>query len=143
MEMGICVQSVDLSVETLDRLHLSIFLRVDGVSFLAERFKIPLKSVERCLSEQFAHPLGLRAISNSSLLGKGKGDRDHFDPSKSHRHCDGHTNTLNVILDTDGNVFGCFTPLEWRMTVCNVSFRDDPIEVTTIEMFEILYRWPF
>jgi hypothetical protein len=41
-----------------------------------------------------------------------QGDRDGFRAREFHRCCDGHTDTLTVILDQQGNVFGGFTPLE-------------------------------
>jgi hypothetical protein len=45
--------------------------------------------------------------------------RDGFKTKEFHRRCDGHANTLTVILDTKGNIFGEFTPVEgesknWR-----------------------------
>jgi hypothetical protein len=36
-----------------------------------------------------------------------------FEVSNFHGRCDGHTNTLTVIFDTEGNIFGGFTPVEW------------------------------
>jgi hypothetical protein len=42
-----------------------------------------------------------------------RGGRDGFRGSDFHGRCDGHANTLTVILDTDGNIFGGFTPVEW------------------------------
>jgi hypothetical protein len=42
-----------------------------------------------------------------------RGSRDDFHASDFHRRCDGHPNTLTVILDTDGNIFGGFTPVKW------------------------------
>jgi hypothetical protein len=42
-----------------------------------------------------------------------RGSRDGFSADDFHPRCDGHPNTLTVILDTDGNTFGGFTPLEW------------------------------
>jgi hypothetical protein len=42
-----------------------------------------------------------------------RGTRDGFRARTFHRLCDGHANTLTVILDTDGNVFGSFTPVKW------------------------------
>jgi hypothetical protein len=42
-----------------------------------------------------------------------RGSRDGFSASEFHRRCDGHANTLTVILDTNGNIFGGFTPVEW------------------------------
>jgi hypothetical protein len=42
-----------------------------------------------------------------------RGGRCGFTAKEFHRRCDGHANTLTVILDTKGNVFGGFTPVEW------------------------------
>jgi hypothetical protein len=43
-----------------------------------------------------------------------RGSRDGFDGSGFSRLCDGHANTLALIQDTDGNIFGGFTPLKWE-----------------------------
>jgi hypothetical protein len=43
-----------------------------------------------------------------------RGSRDGFGGHDFHTHCDGHANALTVILDTDGNIFGGFTPVEWE-----------------------------
>jgi hypothetical protein len=43
-----------------------------------------------------------------------RGSCDGFSASKFHGRCDGHGNTLTVILDTKGNVFGGFTPAKWE-----------------------------
>jgi hypothetical protein len=43
-----------------------------------------------------------------------RGGRDGFGAHDFHRRCDGHANTVTVILDTDGNIFGGFTPVEWE-----------------------------
>jgi hypothetical protein len=48
-----------------------------------------------------------------------RGSRDGFGAQKFHRRCDGHANTLTVILDTEGNIFGGFTPVEWESRVWN------------------------
>jgi hypothetical protein len=42
-----------------------------------------------------------------------RGSRDSFKSASFHGRCDGHSNTLIVILDTNGNIFGGFTPVEW------------------------------
>jgi hypothetical protein len=46
-----------------------------------------------------------------------RGTRDGFTAKAFHRRCDGHTNTLTLILERDGNVFGGFTPVEWESRV--------------------------
>jgi outer membrane murein-binding lipoprotein Lpp len=43
-----------------------------------------------------------------------RGSRDGFTARGFHRRCDGHANTVTLILDTVGNVFGGFTPVEWE-----------------------------
>jgi hypothetical protein len=43
-----------------------------------------------------------------------RGSRDGFGGLDFHSRCDGHPNTLTLILDTEGNIFGGFTPVEWE-----------------------------
>jgi hypothetical protein len=43
-----------------------------------------------------------------------RGSRDGFEAKEFHRRCDGHGNTVTVILDTNGNIFGGFTPVKWE-----------------------------
>jgi uncharacterized coiled-coil protein SlyX len=42
-----------------------------------------------------------------------RGSRDGFGAGDFHGRCDGHAETLTVILDTAGNIFGGFTPVAW------------------------------
>jgi hypothetical protein len=37
-----------------------------------------------------------------------RGSCDGFNAKEFHRRCDGHANTLTVILDTEGTIFGGF-----------------------------------
>jgi hypothetical protein len=61
-----------------------------------------------------------------------RGGRHGFRADEFHRRCDRHPNTLTVILDTDGNIFGGFTPVEWetltpnRWTDHSSCWRADP-----------------
>jgi hypothetical protein len=48
-----------------------------------------------------------------------RGSRDGFNHKDFHSRCDGHANTLTVILDMDGNIFGGFTPVKWESLVWN------------------------
>jgi hypothetical protein len=43
-----------------------------------------------------------------------RGSRDGFTANEFHLRCDGRANTVTLIADTDGNVFGGFTPVEWE-----------------------------
>jgi hypothetical protein len=45
------------------------------------------------------------------------GSRDGFGAADFHSRCDGHANTLTLICDTDGNIFGGFTPVRWESFV--------------------------
>jgi hypothetical protein len=47
-----------------------------------------------------------------NLLWRDSGDG--FGAAEFHRRCDCRANTLILILDTDGNVFGGVTPVEWE-----------------------------
>jgi hypothetical protein len=43
-----------------------------------------------------------------------RGSRDGFGASDFHCRCDSHAPTLTLIQDTDGNIFGGFTPVQWE-----------------------------
>jgi hypothetical protein len=53
-----------------------------------------------------------------------RGSRDGFKAKEFHRRCDGHANTLTVILDTKGNIFGGFTPVEWESRAPHYGWDD-------------------
>jgi hypothetical protein len=54
-----------------------------------------------------------------------RGSRDDFTTKEFHRRCDGHANTLTFILDTKGNMFGGFTPVEWESRVWNRRYDEN------------------
>jgi hypothetical protein len=56
-----------------------------------------------------------------------RGSRDGFGARDFHQRCDGHANTLTLILDTDGNVFGGFTPLAWESRISNSHTEDNDV----------------
>jgi hypothetical protein len=43
-----------------------------------------------------------------------RGSRHGFSACAFHRRCDGPANTLTLIQDTEGNIFGGFTPVKWK-----------------------------
>jgi hypothetical protein len=49
-----------------------------------------------------------------------RANRDDFGIAEFHRGCEGHANTLALILDTDGNIFSGFTPVEWELGIWKV-----------------------
>jgi hypothetical protein len=52
-----------------------------------------------------------------------RGGRDGFGARDFHSRCDGHANILTLIEDTNGNIFGGFTPLEWESLDWNGKHR--------------------
>jgi hypothetical protein len=114
--------------------HIQLgFLSSEGISILADHIEIPAESLWELAVEIIAHPsppeldsLIISAIpeifadlggQNFKLLWRGS--RDGFGVSDFHRCCDGHANTLTVVLDTGGTIFGGFTPIEWDSRVWN------------------------
>jgi hypothetical protein len=57
-----------------------------------------------------------------------RGSRDGFKAKEFHRRCEGHANTLTVILDTKGNIFGGFTPVEWESRPSSYWKADDSLK---------------
>jgi hypothetical protein len=74
-----------------------------------------------------------------------RGTRDGFRARDFHSRCDGHPNTLTVILDTNGNIFGGFTPVKWESRnwtgdgTCN---KADPSLKSFIFTLKNLYNVP-
>jgi hypothetical protein len=56
------------------------------------------------------------------------GSRDGFGSKEFHSRCDGHANTLTVIFDRRGNIFGGFTPVEWESRDCELWKADDSLK---------------
>jgi hypothetical protein len=107
------------------------FLSTTGLAIMAEHFVFPPEWVCCAVVGRFLHPpppplpsgwdsvivADFPEIFNEfrnkrfSLLWRGS--RDSFRVDAFHGRCDRHPNTLTVILDTDGNIFGGFTPVAW------------------------------
>jgi hypothetical protein len=100
--------------------HIQIeFLSEDGLSLLDEHFGIPPESIWECVAERIAHPpFDSEIISEFPEIFAEfqrkrftilwRGSRDGFGAKEFHRRCDGRGNTLTVILDTNGTIFGSF-----------------------------------
>jgi hypothetical protein len=111
------------------------FLSEEGVSLLDKVFGLPPESVwefaieritcpplrlnSRILSEFPEFPKIFAEFRKNQISLLWRGSRDGFGASEFHGRCDGHADTLTVILDTKGNVFGGFTPVEWESRVWN------------------------
>jgi hypothetical protein len=61
-----------------------------------------------------------------SLLSRG--GRDGFEKQEFHRRCDGHANNLTLILDTKGNNFGGFSPVEWESRIGHLEKANDRLK---------------
>jgi hypothetical protein len=108
--------------------HIEIrFLSVVNVVALAESFAFPPEWIWNGLSRfsvVSAPELDSIIISDfpeifaefhtKQFLLLWRGGRDGFGARDFHGRCDGHANTLTLIEDTNGNIFGGFTPLEWE-----------------------------
>eukprot|EP01034_Spumella_vulgaris_P041515 gene41515-51423_t len=46
-----------------------------------------------------------------------RGSRDGFQAADFHSRCDGVTNTLTLVRDTDGNIFGGYSDVAWNSGV--------------------------
>jgi hypothetical protein len=57
-----------------------------------------------------------------------RGSRDGFGYIEFHRRCDGHANTLTVISDSNGNIFGGFTPVKWESPFLPSARADDSLK---------------
>jgi hypothetical protein len=119
--------------------HIQVrFLSVDGLSLLHEHyllnepFGISSESVWFSIGNRAANPpprFDSRIFRNFPVIFANlewkqcsllwRGSRDGFGSKDFHRRCDDHANTLTVILDTKGNIFGGFTPLTWNSWVSN------------------------
>jgi hypothetical protein len=110
---------------------------VDGLSLLSEHFEIPSESVWQCVTELIVHP---PLLFDSQIISDfpeifaefrrkhfkilSRDSRDGFSAWEFHRRCDGHTNTLIVILDTKRNIVGGFTRVKWESRVYNGKYGD-------------------
>jgi hypothetical protein len=57
-----------------------------------------------------------------------RGSSDGFGAEDFHGRCDGHANTLTLVLDTDGNVFGGYMPLQWESALSMKYKCDDSLK---------------
>jgi hypothetical protein len=118
------------------------FLSAAGLEVLVEHMEAPGEWVWRGIADRLSAPppppapvLDSVILSNCPAIFAEfrrkrfallwRGGRDGFGARDFHGRCDGHANTLTVILDTDGNVFGGFTPVEWESRVWNGKGGDE------------------
>ncbi len=57
--------------------------------------------------------LALTGLEKKALSLLWRGSRDGFDAETFHRLCDGKANTVTVIKNTNGFIFGGFTSIPW------------------------------
>jgi hypothetical protein len=109
----------------LSRIEIR-FLSVAGLAILAEHFAFPPECVFCSILGSLIHPLRWNSaivpgfptlfedFKQKQLTLLWRGSRDGFRATDFHSRCDGHANTLTMILDTDGNIFGGFTRARWE-----------------------------
>jgi hypothetical protein len=119
------------------------FLSAAGLAALAEQLEFATESAWCGIADYLNPPRWLNSVIISdfpailaefgrkrfSLLWRGS--RDGFGARNFHNRCDGHANTLTIILDTNGNIFGGFTPVEWESRTIKC-YRPDPSRKTFI-----------
>jgi hypothetical protein len=103
--------------------HIQVaFLSEDGFSILEENFEVPPESLWQSAVEQTARPplpFDSRILAYfPSIFANHRefcgGEVAMVSMRKNFTFdVDGHANTLTVILDTNGNIFGGFTPVKW------------------------------
>jgi hypothetical protein len=115
------------------------FLSASRLATLAERLVSPAEWAWDGIAEHLLIPLlPCTAMPDSAIISdfpeifaefRGKwfsllwrGGRDDFGAGDFHSRCDDHANTLTVVLETNGNVFGGFTQVEWAN---NCAFKAD------------------
>jgi hypothetical protein len=111
----------------LNRIEMR-FLNAAGLEMLAEHFPFPHECVVCGILDCLLHhprrsgwhsaivadfPKLFEDFKDKQFTLLWRGTRDGFAACDFHSRCDGHANTLTVILDTKGNIFGGFTPVEW------------------------------
>jgi len=68
--------------------------------------------------------LSLTGFKNKSSSLLWRGSRDGFDAAAFHRLCDGKENTVTVIKNTNGFIFGGFTSIPWSQANSEI-FKTD------------------
>jgi hypothetical protein len=106
------------------------FLSDAGLAKLAQHFACPTEWVWRGIPDRPIPPPRPSPFGWSSVIASDfpeffaefrekrfsllwRGSSDGFGADEFHSRCDKHANTLTLILDKDGNIFGGFTPVEW------------------------------
>jgi hypothetical protein len=54
-----------------------------------------------------------------------RGSRNGFTAQEFHLRCDGRANTLMLIRDSEANIFGSFTPVEWESREWNGKYANE------------------
>jgi hypothetical protein len=105
-----CAIARKVALATFPRETIPLFC--DVLTAISDRRQI-LRVVEVLSKATQLHDIGAVVIECPfSLLWRGS--RDGFGAGDFQKLCNGHANTLTVILDTNGNIFGGFTPVEWE-----------------------------
>jgi hypothetical protein len=107
---GNAINITDTNLTELHQLYEEFGFTEIGATLTPQRPSVP--SLDSQIITNFPKIFAEFRQRRFSLLWRGS--RDGFGSTEFHRRRDGHANTLTVILDTKGNIFGGFTPLEWE-----------------------------
>jgi len=90
--------------------------------FLLNIFKIDSAILS---ADQVISFLALTGFDKKSFSLLWRGSRDGFDATAFHRLCDGKANTITVIKNTNGFIFGGFTSIPWHSSdgVCQADSK--------------------
>jgi hypothetical protein len=125
-EVGQLKKAADAAERLAEEAQKQIAAEVEQLKVSSEEVKAKETEQERAIAalKASAGPLDSRVVSSFPPLfdefrGKRfvllwRGSRDGFCAKDFHGRCDGHANTLTLILDMGGNVLGGFTPLQWE-----------------------------
>jgi hypothetical protein len=78
---------------------------------------ISVPTLDSLIIEEF--PSILPDLGQKSFQLLWRSNRDGLQASTFHNCCDGHANTLTSIEDTNGNIFGGYSPQTWESRECS------------------------
>jgi hypothetical protein len=103
----------DAFLKIIQQLLLKIEAVNDHLSALEDQLKpVLLRSMDSLIIRQFPIEI-LSECKTQQFVLLWRGTRDGFRATTFHERCDGHSNTLIVIQDIGGYIFGGFTPIPW------------------------------
>jgi hypothetical protein len=114
--------------------YLSVECMISAIGFLSDSFESITTGMWRALANRLALavpptpvrsrpfdsqiiselPLNFPTLPGDTFRLLYRGSRDGFCANDFHRFCDGHSDTLCVILSDNGSIFGGYTSVAWK-----------------------------